>query len=65
MSQNQGRVKFFNVAKGYGFIKDDDSQQEVFVHASGCIDTIKQDDVVNFDIEAGKKGDNAVNVKIA
>lgn len=56
MAQNQGKVKFFNEAKGYGFIKDDESQAELFVHATALKEQIKQDDVVNFDIEEGKKG---------
>ncbi len=60
-----GTVKFFNVSKGYGFIKEDESGQEVFVHATGLIDQIRQDDKVSFDITEGKKGLNAVNVKKA
>ena len=60
-----GTVKFFNVSKGYGFIKDDESGQEVFVHATGLVDQIRQDDKVSFDITEGKKGVNAVNVKKA
>ena len=58
-----GTVKFFNVSKGYGFIKVDDSDQEVFVHVTGLVDQIKQDDKVSFEISEGKKGLNAVNVK--
>ena len=60
-----GTVKFFNVSKGYGFIKEDESGQEVFVHATGLVDQIRQDDKVNFEITEGKKGLNAVNVKKA
>ena len=60
-----GTVKFFNVSKGYGFIKEDESGQEVFVHETGLIDQIRQDDKVSFDITEGKKGLNAVNVKKA
>lgn len=58
-----GVVKFFNVSKGFGFIKIDDSDQEVFVHVTGLIDQIREDDKVSFDISEGRKGLNAVNVK--
>jgi CspA family cold shock protein len=61
----KGKVKFFNETKGFGFIKADDTQQDVFVHVSGLIDEIQQDDEVSFDIERGKKGLIAVNVKLA
>ena len=60
---NKGTVKFFNDSKGYGFIKDADSGQEYFVHVSGLIDDIRQDDEVTFDLTEGRKGLNAVNVK--
>ncbi|MEQ9301162.1 MAG: cold shock domain-containing protein [Cyclobacteriaceae bacterium] len=60
-----GKVKFFNESKGYGFIKDDDSDEEYFVHVSGLIDEIKQNDSVTFEIKEGKKGLNAINVKLA
>jgi CspA family cold shock protein len=60
-----GTVKFFNVSKGYGFIKDDVSGEEIFVHATGLIDQIRQDDKVTFEVSEGKKGVNAVNVKKA
>lgn len=60
-----GIVKFFNGSKGYGFIKVDGSGQEVFVHATGLIDQIREDDKVSFEIQEGKKGLNAVNVKKA
>lgn len=58
-----GVVKFYNMDKGYGFINDDEDGTEVFVHATGLIGSIKQDDKVEFDIKEGKKGPNAVNVK--
>ncbi len=58
-----GIVKFFNETKGFGFIKDDASGQEIFVHVSGLIDKIAQNDKVSFDVISGKKGENAVNVK--
>ncbi len=62
---NKGTVKFFNETKGFGFIKDADSTKEYFVHSSGLIDRIREDDEVTFDLEEGKKGINAVNVKLA
>lgn len=60
-----GKVKFYNSAKGYGFIVKDNSTEEVFVHQSGLVDAIKQNDLVTFEIVDGKKGKNAVNVKIS
>jgi CspA family cold shock protein len=60
----QGIVKFFNGEKGFGFIKTDGTGEEVFVHASGLIDQIKENDVVTFDVERGKKGMNAVQVRL-
>lgn len=60
----QGTVKFFNSEKGFGFIKHDDSSKETFVHVSGLIDEIKENDKVEFDVQNGKKGLNAVNVKL-
>jgi CspA family cold shock protein len=62
---SKGTVKFFNVSKGFGFIKEDDSSKEYFVHSSGLKDNISENDVVTFDLEQGKKGLNAVNVKLA
>ncbi|MBX7095956.1 MAG: cold shock domain-containing protein [Flavobacteriales bacterium] len=61
---NKGTVKFFNTAKGFGFIKMENGQ-EIFVHVSGLKDEIRENDEVVFDIEAGKKGNNAVNVRRA
>lgn len=58
-----GTVKFFNEAKGYGFIKDDESNQEFFVHVSGLTENVQKDDKVSFEVVEGKKGLNAVNVK--
>jgi cold shock protein len=60
-----GKVKFFNESKGFGFIKVDNSDQEIFVHATGLIDQIREDDEVTFDVTEGKKGLNAINVKKA
>ena len=62
---NKGIVKFYNYSRGFGFIKDADSPKEYFVHSSGLIDNIKENDEVTFDLETGKKGLNAVNVKLA
>ena len=62
---NKGTVKFFNEAKGFGFIKDNESSKEYFVHSSGLKDNIGENDEVTFDLEEGKKGLNAVNVKLA
>ncbi len=61
---NQGKVKFFNESKGFGFIKDTESEKEYFVHASGLVDEIREDDEVTFDLQEGRKGLNAVNVKL-
>ena len=60
-----GTVKFFNEFKGFGFIKDEESDKEYFVHSSGLKESIRENDKVTFDLEEGKKGINAVNVKIA
>ena len=62
-TQIQGTVKFFNEEKGFGFIKHDDSNKETFVHANGLIDQIEANDKVVFDVQEGRKGLNAVNVK--
>jgi cold shock protein len=62
---SKGTVKFFNDLKGFGFIKDADSNKEYFVHSSGLVDKIREDDNVTFDLEQGQKGLNAVNVKLA
>jgi CspA family cold shock protein len=59
-----GTVKFFNNSKGFGFIKDGASEKEYFVHVSGLNDEIKENDEVTFDLQEGKKGLNAVNVKL-
>ena len=60
-----GTVKFFNESKGFGFIVEDDSNTEHFVHISGLIDEIREGDKVEFELKEGKKGLNAVNVKRA
>jgi CspA family cold shock protein len=58
-----GKVKFFNESKGYGFIIEDESQNEVFVHVSGLTEQVKENDHVSYELVEGKKGMNAVNVK--
>ncbi|SER84713.1 cold-shock protein [Pedobacter rhizosphaerae] len=60
-----GTVKFFNESKGFGFIIEDGSKKEIFVHVSGLKNDIREGDVVNFEVQQGKKGENAVNVTIA
>lgn len=60
----KGTVKFFNNEKGYGFIKFDDSEREIFVHKSGLIDNVRENDYVEFEVEQGQKGPNAVNVRV-
>ncbi|MFP3597230.1 cold-shock protein [Chryseobacterium sp. SIMBA_029] len=61
----QGTVKFFNDTKGFGFITPSTGGPDVFVHTSGLVDTIRENDVVTFDLQNGNKGVNAVNVRIA
>lgn len=61
---SKGTVKFFNDTKGFGFIVEDDSNKEHFVHVSGLIDEIREGDNVEFELQEGKKGLNAVNVKV-
>ena len=62
---NKGTVKFFNETKGYGFIKDEDSGKEYFVHVTGLVDKVKENDEVSFDLEEGRRVTNAVNVRRA
>ncbi|MPQ47878.1 cold-shock protein [Marinifilum sp. N1E240] len=59
-----GTVKFFNESKGFGFIKNSETQEDIFVHVTGLIDKIDQGDNVTYDVVEGKKGLNAVNVKM-
>ena len=58
----KGVVKFFNNEKGFGFIKDEESNEDVFVHKTGLVDNIREDDQVEYDVEQGQRGLNAVNV---
>jgi len=62
---NKGIVKFFNETKGYGFIKDEETGKEYFVHVTGLIDEINENDEVVYELQEGRKGLNAVNVKLA
>ena len=59
-----GTVKFYNEAKGFGFITDEGGK-DIFVHATGLIDEIRENDAVTYDVTEGKKGPNAVNVKVS
>ena len=60
----QGKLKWFDPKKGYGFIKEDDSDTEHFVHVTGLIDSITEGDKVEFELKEGNKGLNAINVKV-
>lgn len=60
----KGKIKFFNVAKGFGFITDSEGGKDVFVHSSGLIDKVNEGDEVTFEVKEGPKGLNAVNVKL-
>ena len=60
----QGTVKFFNETKGFGFITPSNAGQDIFVHSSGLVDTIRENDKVEYEEERGKKGMNAVKVKV-
>ncbi len=60
-----GVVKFFNQSKGFGFIKSNDDDQEIFVHVTGVMEEIRENDAVVFDLKEGIKGLNAVNVRLA
>jgi CspA family cold shock protein len=62
--QKEGTVKFFNNQKGFGFISQNDNRNEIFVHVTGLIDEIRENDQVEYDVEEGKKGLNAINVKV-
>jgi cold shock CspA family protein len=61
----KGTVAFFNDQKGYGFIRDQESQEKIFVHQTGLTGPIKENDKVTFEVEKGPKGPTAVNVKPA
>lgn len=60
-----GTVKFFNPEKGFGFIVESKSGEQIFVHVSGLVDQIREGDSVTFETVRGKKGINAINVRLA
>ncbi|MFM1744909.1 MAG: hypothetical protein RLZZ630_846 [Bacteroidota bacterium] len=60
----KGKVKFFNETKGFGFIVEDNGQ-DIFVHVSGLKEDIRENDIVEYETEQGKRGMNAVNVRRA
>ena len=64
-NMSKGTVKFFNETKGFGFVVDEETNKEYFVHITGLIDKVKENDEVEFDLQEGRKGLNAVNVKKA
>ena len=61
---NKGTVKFFNETKGFGFIKDSQTSQDIFVHVTGLVDKIRENDEVTYDVTEGKKGLTAINVRV-
>ncbi|WP_207532461.1 cold-shock protein [Desertivirga arenae] len=61
----KGTVKFFNETKGFGFITPTNGGSEIFVHSSGLRDNIRENDSVEYEVEQGRKGPNAVNVTVA
>ncbi len=64
ITMNKGTVKFFNEAKGFGFITEEGADKDHFVHISGLVDEVREGDEVEFDLQEGNKGLNAVNVKV-
>jgi CspA family cold shock protein len=60
----EGTVKFFNDSKGFGFIQPATGEKDIFVHVSGLQDDIRENDKVTYDVENGRKGLNAVNVRV-
>jgi len=64
ITMSKGTVKFFNESKGFGFITEEGVEKDHFVHISGLIDEIREGDKVEFDLQEGNKGLNAVNVKV-
>lgn len=60
----RGTVSFFNDSKGYGFIRDHETQESIFVHVNGLVDPVRENDKVTFEVQMGHKGPNAVDVKL-
>lgn len=65
ITMQEGTVKFFNETKGFGFITPSNGGPDIFVHVSGLLDKIREKDNVSFEVQNGKKGLNAVNVRLA
>jgi CspA family cold shock protein len=65
LTMQKGKIKFFNETKGFGFITPDAGGEDVFVHSTGLIDKVRENDTVTYEVQQGKKGLNAVNVKLA
>lgn len=59
-----GTIKFFNESKGFGFVIEDGTKDEYFLHVSGLIDEVREGDAVEFDLKEGRKGLNAVDVRV-
>ena len=64
ITMSKGTVKFFNESKGFGFITEEGVEKDHFVHISGLVDEVREGDSVEFDLQEGNKGLNAVNVKV-
>lgn len=64
ITMQEGTVKFFNETKGFGFITPDNGGQDIFVHVTGLKQQIREKDRVSFEVQNGRKGLNAVNVKV-
>ncbi|MCK6616906.1 MAG: cold shock domain-containing protein [Cyclobacteriaceae bacterium] len=60
----EGTVKFFNEAKGFGFVRETATNEEFFVHVSGLVDKVRENDAITFEVTQGRKGLNAVNVRL-
>ena len=60
-----GTIKFFNETKGFGFIIDTNSNEQIFFHVSGLKDEVREGNSVTFEVEEGRKGPNAVQVRLA
>lgn len=59
----EGKVKFYNQSKGFGFITLTEKNEDIFVHSTGLLDNVKENDNVSFEVQSGPKGLNAINVK--
>lgn len=64
MSELKADVKFYNSVKGFGFLREKETGEEIFVHATGLLDTIYENDEVTFEKTEGKKGPMAINVRV-